>query len=42
MGHLEPPMNDADWFKKFRRGKRGGCTLWAVVALGLLVGMAIQ
>ena len=29
-------MNDADWFKKFRRGKRGGCTLWVVLAVGAL------
>ncbi len=29
-------MNDADWFKKFQRGKRGGCALWLVLFVGLL------
>ena len=34
-------MNDADWFKKFRRGKRGGCTMWVGSVLVLvLVGLA--
>ncbi len=30
-------MNDKDWFKKFRRGARGGCTLFA----GMVVGGAV-
>ena len=31
-------MNDKDWFKKFRRGSRGGCTLFA----GLIVGVVVM
>ena len=26
-------MNDADWFKKIRRGPRGGCAAWLGLAL---------
>ena len=33
-------MNDADWFKKFRRGKRGGCTLWLVVGMAVLASLS--
>jgi len=28
-------VNDQDWMKKFRRGPKGGCALWALPALGL-------
>jgi len=34
-------MNDADWFKKFRRGKRGGCTVWVVVFVVVGLGMVV-
>jgi hypothetical protein len=27
-------MNDADWLKKFRRGRNGGCTM-VLLAAGL-------
>lgn len=30
-------MNDADWMKKKRRGPRGGCAVWAVSCVGVLV-----
>jgi len=32
-------MNDADWFKKFRRGKKGGCAtlLLALTTIVVLV-----
>jgi len=33
-------MNDKDWFKKFRRGKRGGCTT-LLLGLGVLVGVVL-
>jgi hypothetical protein len=33
-------MNDADWFKKFRRGKRGGCTTWMVLFVGVFAAVA--
>ena len=34
-------MNDADWFKKFRRGQRGGCTVWAVLFIVVGLGLAL-
>tara|TARA_B100001093_G_scaffold488715_1_gene526181 strand:- start:392 stop:496 length:105 start_codon:yes stop_codon:yes gene_type:complete len=34
-------MNDADWFKKFRRGKRGGCAIWVALSVGFLVSLAL-
>lgn len=30
-------MNDQDWMKKFRRQQGGGCTLWILPLLALLV-----
>jgi hypothetical protein len=34
-------MNDTDWFKKFRRGPRGGCTVWAVLFIAVGLGLAL-
>ena len=35
-------MNDADWFKKFRRGKRGGCAVWMVLCIAAVVQLAAR
>lgn len=32
-------MNDRDWMKKFRPGRKGGCTLWMLGLGGVLVGL---
>jgi hypothetical protein len=32
-------MNDQDWMKKFRRGRKGGCTLWLTALAATLVAL---
>jgi hypothetical protein len=32
-------MNDQDWMKKFRRGRRGGCTAWLAALVLSLVAL---
>lgn len=30
-------MNDRDWMKRFRRGRKGGCAAWLAAASLLLI-----
>jgi hypothetical protein len=32
-------MNDRDWMKKFRRGRKGGCTTLLMGMVAALVGL---
>ena len=32
-------MNDQDWMKKFRRGRKGGCTAWLLAATVVAAGL---